>query len=121
MIENINVFSHLRWSFVFQRPQQIITRVAKGRRVLFVEEPILSTDSEHWKKTDVPGSSIRVCTPCTPVEQPGFAEPQLPFLKRLMLRLIEEEEPTSYALWFYTPMALPVAEGLKPVGIVYDC
>src|SRR4051794_35379927 len=33
-------FSHLRWDFVFQRPQHLMTRFAKGRRVLFWEEPV---------------------------------------------------------------------------------
>src|SRR4051794_23655661 len=33
-------FSHLRWDFVFQRPQHLMTRFAKGRRVVFWEEPV---------------------------------------------------------------------------------
>src|SRR5690606_12792399 len=28
---------------------------------------------------------------------------------------------TDYLLWFYTPMALPLADGLSPRGVVYDC
>ena len=31
--------SHLRWDFVWQRPQQIFSRLALTRPVLFVEEP----------------------------------------------------------------------------------
>jgi hypothetical protein len=34
------VFSHLRWEFVFQRPQHIISRLAEQMKILFVEEPI---------------------------------------------------------------------------------
>jgi len=37
-------FSHLRWDFVFQRPQHLMTRFAKGRKVIFWEEPILTAD-----------------------------------------------------------------------------
>jgi len=33
-------FSHLRWDFVFQRPQHLLTRAARQFRVYFVEEPI---------------------------------------------------------------------------------
>ena len=34
-------FSHLRWGFVFQRPQHLMARFAKHRRVFFFEEPSL--------------------------------------------------------------------------------
>src|SRR4051812_43201686 len=33
-------FSHLRWGFVFQRPNHLLTRFAKHQRVFFIEEPI---------------------------------------------------------------------------------
>src|SRR4051794_31097609 len=36
------VFSHLRWDFVFQRPQHLMTRCARHRTVHFVEEPRFS-------------------------------------------------------------------------------
>src|SRR5918999_6233818 len=36
--------SHLRWDFVWQRPQQILSRLAAASRVLFVEEPIFLDD-----------------------------------------------------------------------------
>src|SRR5687767_14068664 len=34
------VFSHLRWNFVWQRPQHLLTRMADSRRVCFIEEPV---------------------------------------------------------------------------------
>lgn len=34
------VFSHLRWGFVYQRPQHIIRRLSEDYNILFVEEPI---------------------------------------------------------------------------------
>ncbi len=33
-------FSHLRWDFVWQRPQQLMSRFARERRVYFIEEPV---------------------------------------------------------------------------------
>ena len=33
-------FSHLRWDFVFQRPQHLMTRFAASGRVFFIEEPV---------------------------------------------------------------------------------
>src|ERR1041385_415228 len=34
------VLSHLRWDFVYQRPQHLLSRLARRRRVLYVEEPL---------------------------------------------------------------------------------
>src|SRR6478752_7099716 len=34
------VFSPVRWNFIYQRPQHIVSRMAKTRSVLFVEMPI---------------------------------------------------------------------------------
>src|SRR5437868_8438788 len=33
-------FSHLRWNFVFQRPQQLMSRFAREMDVIFWEEPV---------------------------------------------------------------------------------
>ena len=38
--------SHLRWNFVFQRPQHLMSRYARTRRVYFFEEPILCDVAE---------------------------------------------------------------------------
>src|SRR5205814_8777111 len=35
----IVVFSHLRWGFVWQRPQQFLSRFARKHPILFIEEP----------------------------------------------------------------------------------
>ncbi len=44
----IIVFSHLRWSFVYQRPQHLLTRMAGRRRVIFFEEPVYDTEREPF-------------------------------------------------------------------------
>ena len=36
--------SHLRWNFVFQRPQHLMSRFARDRRVFFVEEPVFDAE-----------------------------------------------------------------------------
>src|SRR6185503_6311358 len=38
-------FSHLRWDFVYQRPQHLLSRAARNRRVFVVEEPIFDNGS----------------------------------------------------------------------------
>ncbi|BCG49139.1 amine oxidase [Citrifermentans bremense] len=44
----IIVFSHLRWSFVYQRPQHLLTRMAGSRRVIFFEEPVCDPERESF-------------------------------------------------------------------------
>ena len=39
----------------------------------------------------------------------------------LLQELIEDGKLESYIPWFYTPMALPLAEELQPVAVIYDC
>ena len=33
------VFSHLRWNFVYQRPQHLLARLGRDYRVFYIEEP----------------------------------------------------------------------------------
>src|SRR5262249_18897261 len=74
----IVVFSHLRWDFVFQRPQHLLSGLAQHHRVLFIEEPVLSESSQPEWQLQETAPNVTVCRPATPVRQPGFHEEQLP-------------------------------------------
>src|SRR3954467_14220390 len=39
-MQTLIVFSHLRWNFVYQRPQHLLSRLAKRWRLVFFEEPM---------------------------------------------------------------------------------
>src|SRR5688572_9091379 len=41
-------FSHLRWNFVYQRPQHLMSRFVRDYRVFFVEEPVDTDIGEAW-------------------------------------------------------------------------
>ncbi len=117
----IITFSHLRWDFVYQRPQHLLSRLAAHCDVFFVEEPVWSAEKQpHWEIAR-PESNVVVCRPHTPSRAPGFADEQMPYLRQLVQDLLQEQELSDYVLWFYTPMALPLAEGLSPRAVVYDC
>ena len=58
----IVAFSHLRWDFVYQRPQQLLSRLAARRRVLYIEEPIQGTDPDGWELSN-PASNVLVARP----------------------------------------------------------
>ncbi|MBJ6798755.1 glycosyltransferase [Geomonas propionica] len=119
--EAIIVFSHLRWSFVYQRPQQLLARMAERRRVIFFEEPVLDPEVAPFLECSNPAQGVMVCRPHTPVQRPGYHDEQISCLVPLLEELLREERLERYLAWFYTPMALPLAAPLKPRLVVYDC
>src|SRR3954469_13213188 len=59
-------FSHLRWDFVWQRPQHLLSRAAKHYRVLVIEEPLLTAHATpHMEVSQRPGG-ITVAMPVLP-------------------------------------------------------
>jgi len=60
-----------------------------------------------------------VFRPHTPIASPGFNDEQFPILRELLKELLPQIE--NYVVWFYTPMALPLAEEMQPMAVVYDC
>jgi UDP-galactopyranose mutase len=107
--------SHLRWNFVFQRPQHLLTRCAKERRVFFFEEPVSCEGGKprlELQQTD----GVTVAVPHLP--QGGN---QTASLRLLVDELIASRRIHKYVLWYYTPMALSFTEHLAPDAVVYDC
>lgn len=121
MAAPIVVFSHLRWNFVFQRPQQLLSRLARSRRVIFIEEPITDRGGAPRWEFESPLSGVLVCTPRTPTETPGFCSAQLTHLRTLVADLRAEQNLHGAVAWFYTPMAVPLLEVLGPSAVIYDC
>lgn len=115
------VFSHLRWDFVFQRPQHLLSRLAHRHRVLFIEEPHHDPLAEPHFERRTPCDNVLVLKPVTPVKAGGFHDDQLAVLQPLLQQLLQDEALEHYIAWFYTPMALPLLAGLQPQIVVYDC
>ena len=110
--------SHLRWNFVFQRPQHLMTRCVRERRVFYVEEPIFESGTVERVELRLEGQ-ITVVVPHLPLT---FPDEQVIAAQRSMLdRLIASYGIDDYMLWYYTPMALPFTEHLRPRTVVYDC
>jgi len=109
--------SHLRWDFVFQRPQQLLTRCAKEHRVFYVEEPIYDSTCTYLDVT-VRGN-IHVITAHVPPEtEPDVADT---VQESLLAEIFERFDLENHVLWYYTPMALPFTRYLRPLATVYDC
>lgn len=114
------VFSHLRWGFVYQRPQHLLSRLARRRRVLFVEEPVHEDGPPRWVCEEAaPG--VTVCRAHTPVSAPGFHPDQMPVLRQMLATLLDAERVGRCAAWFYTPMAVPLLDELDAETVVFDC
>lgn len=114
------VFSHLRWDFVFQRPQHLLERLGARWRVVFVEEP---RHIDGLARLDIrePSSRVTVVVPHTPVAAEGFHDDQLGLLEPLLSNLLRDLDLQVDVAWLYTPMALPLAKSLTPTCLVYDC
>lgn len=117
-MQTLIVFCHLRWNFVFQRPQHLLTQLAKTFRVLVVEEPLYH-DEKSCLKTYEAAPNITIYQPHTNVQAPGFHDDQLAKLEPLVANLVQPDEHP--VVWFYTPMALPLLKQFSPSLVVYDC
>lgn len=112
-------FSHLRWDFVYQRPQHLLSRGAQDRRVFYVEEPVYG-DGLHL---DVRQSEegVHVAVPHLPESVRGKHDREEALLQTLLSRLFTEHQVRDHVLWYYTPMPIAWTRHLRPLGVIYDC
>lgn len=111
-------FSHLRWNFVYQRPQHLLSRFAQQTRVFFVEEPIFH-DAPDKLHIEEPEKNVYVVVPHL---QHGSSDTEvLKKQKEMVNNLLSVMEISNYFVWYYTPMALPFSDHLTPKLVVYDC
>ena len=110
------VFSHLRWDFVYQRPQQVLSRLARQRPVLYIEEPL--PGPKGWT-TSHPAPGVTVAKPT--VGNVSSMEETDRVMSELTRDLVSAEGLERAVAWVYTPMAEPLLDGVDPALVVYDC
>jgi len=111
-------FSHLRWNFVFQRPQHLLSRFARERRVFFFEEPIYDSKQPQLHVTQSP-EGVWVAVPHLPE---GLDEQQVMDMQRDLLdEMLLCHHVERFVSWYYTPMALGFSRHLEPLAVAYDC
>jgi len=111
-------FSHLRWDFVFQRPNHIVTRLSSSTPVVFWEEPIFEGENVRLELIEI-SASLTVARPRLPAG--GGRAASLYEQKRLLDGLLAERRLQPVLLWYYSPMAYGFSEHLDAEVVVYDC
>jgi len=115
------VLSHLRWDWVWQRPQHLVSRLAVGRPAYFVEQPRHAETRDPRLHLERAGAVTRVrleVPPGTPLTGEGWGAPGADQLVPLLDELIGSDVERD--VWLYAPTALHVAEALRPRLLAYD-
>ena len=111
--------SHLRWNFVYQRPQHLLSRCVKKQRVFFIEEPIFGPYISGRLDVSMDESGVCVVVPhligTLSQEEANAAQ------QGLIDDLFAQAQIHNYILWYYTPMAVSFTRHLEPLVVVYDC
>jgi glycosyltransferase involved in cell wall biosynthesis len=110
-------FSHLRWDFVWQRPQHLMTRAAVERRVWFVEEPQEGGTEPVLEMRPV-APRVSVVVPRLPA---GLSRDERVDAQSRLLSQLAGAMETPPLHWYYSPMFREVTSALPSSGVVYDC
>lgn len=117
--QTILCFSHLRWNFDFDRPHQLMSRLASQRRVIYWEEPELAPpDCE-------PALGVRECAETgVTVVMPSIPEGMTASERNATLRNLLDKflagVPGPYVRWYHTSRMLPFSQHV-PGAVIYDC
>jgi beta-glucosidase/6-phospho-beta-glucosidase/beta-galactosidase/glycosyltransferase involved in cell wall biosynthesis len=123
----IVVFSHLRWGFVWQRPQQFLSRFARKHKVLFVEEPFFDLPEGAEPRLDFHKVMPNVTVICPHLDPSWRRNGKLPMLLRKYAQegieaMNDQGEFDRPLLWYYSPMDSAWSLGhFANRGVVYDC
>ena len=110
-------FSHLRWNFVYQRPQHLLSRASQHWRVWFIEEPVYG--NEERLELNAISESLTVVVPH--LRHGTSPDEAIRQQREAIDQLIAQHTIRHVIAWYYTPMALAFSGHLSPRLTVYDC
>jgi glycosyltransferase involved in cell wall biosynthesis len=111
--------SHLRWGFVYQRPQHVMSHLAKDYDVLFFEEPVVDDGTSAWLDQTQPMPGVTVLVPHLPS---GLDQQQVITAQRELLdTYLALNAPAQLLLWYFTPMSLDFTSHLQGQVTIFDC
>jgi glycosyltransferase involved in cell wall biosynthesis len=123
----IVAFSHLRWNFVWQRPQQFLSRFAEEHKVLFIEEPDFCLADGEAPITDLLEVAPNITTatirfPASSRGEAGIGDQMVSFARQAIKSVNSGGEFDLPLLWYYSPMEAKWSLGEFPArAVVYDC
>jgi len=117
--KNLLCLSHLRWDFVYQRPQHLLTRFSELTAVYFLEEPIFGSTDTPYLTFSQRMPNLWVCVPHLPAKQSKTVINEQ--LRELLKIFFVNRDPKDFIFWYYTPMALQFSSHIKAGLTVYDC
>jgi len=104
------VFCHLRWDFVYQRPQHLISRMSKDLKILLIEEPVAKSDKGEAGNLNVINKNLHVLQPMVDsIEAIDAVIPQYVKNKNVATG------------WFYSAAFSPLLQSINFDTVVYDC
>jgi glycosyltransferase involved in cell wall biosynthesis len=112
-------FSHLRWKFVYQRPQHLLSRFAKKYAVYYIEEYIYTDEADGYS-VNITDENVTIITPHLKNNQTSH-QSEAYRIENILKVVFEEQVIHCYIFWYYTPMALAFTANFNPLTIVYDC
>ena len=116
---NLICFSHLRWNFVYQRPQHILSRFSNQYVTYYVEECVINNQEDGY---DIYKTNEKVFVITPHLNEATFNEvDKYARISKIIKDLFSEEGINNYIFWYYTPMALAFTQSFKPKLTVYDC
>ncbi len=116
---DVVALSHLRWNFVFQRPQHLLSRCALANRVFFMEEPVYLASTQPRLKASKSDSGVTILVPELPA---GTTEEETVLFQQQMLDgFLAANNVSSPVLWYYTPLAVYFTGEIPAAAVVYDC
>lgn len=111
-------FSHLRWDFVYQRPQHLLSRASLTTQVYYFEEPVFNGETAELVRRQT-SSAVVVMVPHLPAGQ--GAEQDTRAMRNLLDQFLQSERFDDLTFWYYTPLALRFSDHIRPDYCVYDC
>jgi UDP-galactopyranose mutase len=120
VLPDILCFSHVPWQHTHSRPRQLMTRLARERRVFFIEEPIFSDCDSRWSMR-YETRNLVVIQPCLNDALRQKPEEYILTQERLLLELASHERIQLPILWYNTSRPRSFSSCLRASLVVYDC
>ena len=112
-------FSHLRWDFVYQRPQHLLSRFSNLFKIYFFEEPLLDASYREYLSFSKRGPNLYVIVPHLIA---GLSELQInKILTGMVDKFLLNKDLDDFVFWYYSPMAVAFSDKHNPKAVIYDC